>query len=84
MSMLMQLGTRAMFAAYAQLQTTGQNIANASTAGYSRQQVILGTAPGQYTGSGYFGRGCHGADRHAGEQHVPHRAGRGHQGHRLG
>ena len=46
MSMLMQLGTRAMFAAYAQLQTTGQNIANASTVGYSRQQVILGTAPG--------------------------------------
>lgn len=57
MSMLMQLGTRAMFAAYAQLQTTGQNIANASTAGYSRQQVILGTTEGQYTGSGFFGRG---------------------------
>lgn len=57
MSMLMQLGTRAMFAAYAQLQTTGQNIANANTVGYSRQQVVLGTTPGQYTGSGYFGRG---------------------------
>jgi flagellar hook-associated protein 1 len=57
MSMLMQLGTRAMFAAYAQLQTTGQNIANANTAGYSRQQVILGTTEGQYTGSGFFGRG---------------------------
>jgi len=57
MSMLMQLGTRAMFAAYSQLQTTGQNIANAGTAGYSRQQVILGTTEGQYTGSGFFGRG---------------------------
>ncbi|NRF70336.1 flagellar hook-associated protein FlgK [Aquincola sp. S2] len=57
MSMLMQLGTRAMFAAYAQLQTTGQNIANASTPGYSRQQVNLGTSEGQYTGSGFFGRG---------------------------
>ncbi len=57
MSMLMQLGTRAMFAAYAQLQTTGQNIANANTVGYSRQQVVLTTTPGQYTGSGYFGRG---------------------------
>jgi flagellar hook-associated protein 1 FlgK len=57
MSMLMQLGTRAMFAAYAQLQTTGQNISNASTPGYSRQQVNLGTAAGQYTGSGFFGRG---------------------------
>lgn len=57
MSMLMQLGTRAMFAAYAQLQTTGQNIANANTKGYSRQQVTLGTAEGQYTGAGFFGRG---------------------------
>ena len=57
MSMMMQLGTRAMFAAYAQLQTTSQNIANANTPGYSRQQVVLGTSPGQYTGSGYFGRG---------------------------
>lgn len=57
MSGLMQLGTRAMFAAYAQLQTTGQNIANASTPGYSRQQVILGTTEGQYTGAGFFGRG---------------------------
>ncbi len=57
MSMLMQLGTRAMFAAYAQLQTTSQNIANANTPGYSRQEVHLATAQGQYTGSGYFGRG---------------------------
>lgn len=57
MSMLMQLGTRAMFAAYAQLQTTGQNISNANTPGYSRQQVSLGTAAGQYTGAGFFGRG---------------------------
>lgn len=57
MSALMQLGTRAMFAAYAQLQTTGNNIANASTAGYSRQQVMLGTTEGQYTGAGFFGRG---------------------------
>jgi flagellar hook-associated protein 1 FlgK len=57
MSMLMQLGTRAMFAAYAQLQTTGNNIANANTPGYSRQQVTLGTSPGQYTGAGFFGRG---------------------------
>jgi flagellar hook-associated protein 1 FlgK len=57
MSMLMQLGTRAMFAAYAQLQTTGNNISNASTPGYSRQQVSLATSAGQYTGAGFFGRG---------------------------
>ena len=34
---LMALGTKAMFANYAALQTTGNNIANANTPGYSRQ-----------------------------------------------
>jgi flagellar hook-associated protein 1 FlgK len=57
MAGLMSLGTRAMFASYAALQTTSHNIANASTEGYSRQQVELGTAGGQYTGAGFFGRG---------------------------
>lgn len=57
MSGLMSLGTRAMFANYAALQTTGANIANASTAGYSRQQVELSSAGGQYTGAGFFGKG---------------------------
>lgn len=46
-----------MFANYAALQTTGQNIANANTPGYSRQSAVLTTAAGQYTGSGYFGKG---------------------------
>jgi len=41
----------------AALQTTGANIANASTEGYSRQQVDLATAGGQYTGAGFFGQG---------------------------
>lgn len=58
MSGLMSLGTRAMFANYAALQTTGSNIANASTPGYSRQQVELSTAGGQYTGAGFFGKGA--------------------------
>lgn len=58
MSGLMSLGTRAMFANYAALQTTGSNIANASTEGYSRQQVELSTAGGQYTGAGFFGKGA--------------------------
>lgn len=57
MSGLMSLGTRAMFANYAALQTTGNNIANANVAGYSRQQVELATATGQYTGAGFFGKG---------------------------
>lgn len=57
MSTLLSLGARAMFANYAALQTTGNNIANANTAGYSRQQVELATANGQYTGAGFFGKG---------------------------
>lgn len=56
-SALMNIGTRAMFANYAALQTTGNNIANANTAGYSRQEVQLETAKGQYTGAGFFGQG---------------------------
>ena len=56
-STLMSVGTRAMFAAYAQLTTTGNNIANANTPGYSRQKVELSATEGQFTGSGFFGRG---------------------------
>jgi flagellar hook-associated protein 1 FlgK len=54
---LLSIGTRAMFANYAALQTIGHNIANANTDGYSRQQVELATAQGQYTGAGFFGKG---------------------------
>lgn len=57
MSGLMSIGTRAMFANYAALQTTGHNIANASTEGYSRQSTELATSGGQYTGAGFFGQG---------------------------
>lgn len=56
-SPLMSLGVRAMAANYAAMQTTGHNIANANTPGYSRQQAILATSQGQFTGSGFFGRG---------------------------
>jgi flagellar hook-associated protein 1 FlgK len=54
---LFSIGTRAMQASYATLQTTGHNIANVNTPGYSRQQVELKTAGGQFTGAGFFGRG---------------------------
>lgn len=54
---LSSLGTRALGAAFAQLQTTGNNIANANTRGYSRQEVELASSAGQYTGAGFFGRG---------------------------
>lgn len=56
-SALFSIGTRAMTASYAALQTTGNNIANASTRGYSRQQVALETAGGQFLGNGFFGSG---------------------------
>lgn len=54
---LTSLGIRAMTASYAQLQTTSNNIANVNTQGYSRQEVQLATAGGQFTGVGFFGRG---------------------------
>lgn len=57
MAGLLTLGARAMFANQAALQTIGQNIANANTPGYSRQSVVLTTAPGQFTGAGFFGKG---------------------------
>jgi flagellar hook-associated protein 1 FlgK len=57
MSGLLSVGKSAMFANYAALQTTGNNIANANTAGYSRQSVQLADAAGQFTGSGFFGKG---------------------------
>jgi flagellar hook-associated protein 1 len=56
-SPLMSLGVRALQANYAALQTIGHNIANANTVGYSRQQVEFETATGQFTGSGFIGRG---------------------------
>jgi flagellar hook-associated protein 1 FlgK len=41
----------------AQLTTTGNNISNASTPGYSRQEVVQQEATPQYTGAGYLGNG---------------------------
>ena len=57
MSGLLSIGKSAMFANYAALQTTGNNIANVNTPGYSRQTAQLADAPGQFTGSGFFGKG---------------------------
>ena len=56
-SSLLSIGSRAMTANYAALQTTGNNVANANTAGYSRQTVELATAFSQQTGNGFFGKG---------------------------
>src|SRR5882672_2319762 len=56
-SALMALGTRALFANYAALQATGNNISNANTKGYSKQTVELESAGGQFSGAGFFGKG---------------------------
>ena len=39
------------------LDTTGHNIANANTDGYSRQRVDLATRPAMFTGGSYLGQG---------------------------
>lgn len=46
-----------MAAAHAGLATTGHNIANAATPGYSRQAVVQSAAPSQKNGNGYLGGG---------------------------
>ena len=56
-SALMSIGKTALFANYAALQTTGNNIANVNTTGYSRQETQFETAQGQFTGAGFFGKG---------------------------
>ncbi|MDO8959048.1 MAG: flagellar hook-associated protein FlgK, partial [Rhodocyclaceae bacterium] len=38
--------------------TTGHNIANASTPGYSRQRIVQTTNPPQFTGAGFIGKGA--------------------------
>ena len=57
MSNLLNVGSRALLANEAALQTIGHNIANSSTVGYSRQNVVLQTMEGQFTGGGYIGKG---------------------------
>ena len=54
---VLNIGARALIANQTVLQTTGSNIANVNTPGYSRQSVQLQTVLGQYTGSGYIGKG---------------------------
>jgi flagellar hook-associated protein 1 len=56
MSDLMRIGSSAMNAAYTQLQTAGQNIANAATPGYVRREVTLQEV-GNQGANGFTGRG---------------------------
>jgi flagellar hook-associated protein 1 FlgK len=54
---ILNIGTQALLANQTALQTTGNNISNANTVGYSRQSAILTTVAGQYTGAGFIGEG---------------------------
>jgi len=54
---IFSLGTSSLIANQALMDTTSHNIANVNTPGYSRQQVLLGTQQGLYTGAGFYGRG---------------------------
>ncbi len=53
----LNIGVSGLNAAQANLVTTGQNIANASTPGYTRQQVVQQANLPMYTGSGFLGQG---------------------------
>jgi flagellar hook-associated protein 1 FlgK len=57
MSDLLNVGASALRAAFSQMRTTGHNIANVNTPGYSRQEVQLATAEGTFSGGGFVGRG---------------------------
>jgi len=56
-SNILSIGSSGLAAAQAGISTTGNNIANASTPGYSRQVVVQSAAPSQSYGYGYIGQG---------------------------
>jgi flagellar hook-associated protein 1 FlgK len=58
MASLLSLGTSGLNAANVALRTTGHNIANVNTPGFSRQVPVVSTPVPQFSGSGYFGRGA--------------------------
>lgn len=57
MGSILNIGVLALQANQASLQTVSNNIANVNTPGYSRQSAVLQNVAGQFTGSGYFGKG---------------------------
>jgi len=54
---IFSIGTSALNAAYVALRTAGNNVANASTPGYSRQTVLLSAQVGAVIGGSYVGQG---------------------------
>ncbi len=57
MADVMNIGVRALMVNQSALQTVGNNIANVNTPGYSRQSVILKSVGGQFSGTGFYGKG---------------------------
>ena len=62
MSGIFSIGTSALNAAYTALRTAGNNVANASTPGYSRQTIVLAAQTGAMIGGNYVGQGVTVAD----------------------
>ncbi|MCG6199778.1 flagellar hook-associated protein FlgK [Psychromonas antarctica] len=58
MADLFQIGLSGIYSSQASLATTGHNIANVNTAGYSRQTVEVATAGADRYGSYFIGRGA--------------------------
>jgi len=54
---ILSIGASGLAAAYAALQTTGHNIANVSTPGYKRQQIVQSASIPQFSGTGFIGTG---------------------------
>lgn len=54
---ILTIGMTGLNAAQANLITTGQNISNAGTRGYSRQQVVQTSNEPMFTGNGFLGQG---------------------------
>lgn len=57
MANILSIGQSALNAANVAIATTGHNIANATTPGYSRQIVLQSAVAGQNMGVGYIGKG---------------------------
>ena len=57
MADILSIGKSALSAAQLGLSTTGHNIANAATPGYSRQVVVQAAAKAQASGNGFIGQG---------------------------
>ncbi|MDX9874717.1 MAG: flagellar hook-associated protein FlgK, partial [Spongiibacteraceae bacterium] len=57
MANLINIGVNGLLSHQSALNTTGNNITNANTPGYSRQRVELATLPEYRSGNGYMGQG---------------------------